>query len=55
MPPGETPPGEASTGSGIGPRDKPQSGWARGPLIAIFTVSVMCAAFFAAYAAYVVN
>lgn len=50
MPPGETPPGEASTSSGTGPRVEPPRGWAKGPLIAIGLLVVLCAAFFLVYA-----
>ncbi|QHY99702.1 hypothetical protein SSPS47_31890 [Streptomyces sp. S4.7] len=55
MPPGETPPGESSTGSELGPRVKPEPGWAMGPLIAIATVTVLCAGFFVAYAVYLLT
>lgn len=47
--PGDTPPGESST-SEAGPRHAPPRGWAKGPLIAIITVTLMVAAFFLVYA-----
>lgn len=49
VPPGETPPGESSTGSGAGPY-RPLTGWAKGPLLVICLVAVACALFFLAYA-----
>lgn len=50
MPPGETPQGEASAGSGTGPRGDLTRGWAKGPLFVIGIVVVLCAAFFLAFA-----
>ncbi|MFF8791100.1 DUF6480 family protein [Streptomyces sp. NPDC015125] len=50
VPPGETPPGEGSTGAETGPRDKQTRGWATGPVIILAVVVVLCAAFFIAYA-----
>lgn len=50
VPPGETPPGEESTGSETGPRGDLQRGWAKGPVIIIGILVVLCAAFFLAYA-----
>ncbi|MEU0372856.1 DUF6480 family protein [Streptomyces sp. NPDC006283] len=50
VPPGETPPGEGSTGSETGPRGDQSRGWAKGPLIAIGIVVALFAAFFLAYA-----
>ncbi|MFH9758490.1 DUF6480 family protein [Streptomyces anulatus] len=47
--PGDTPPGASST-SEAGPRHAPPKGWAKSPLIAIITVTVMVAAFFLVYA-----
>lgn len=50
VPPGETPPAESSTGPETGPRGDVTRGWAKGPLIAIGVVVVLCAAFFLVYA-----
>ncbi|MBT2471536.1 hypothetical protein J7E97_27645 [Streptomyces sp. ISL-66] len=50
VPPGETPPAEASTTSGAGPYRRPKPGWGKGPLIVICVVAVLCALFFLAYA-----
>ncbi|MFI9584736.1 DUF6480 family protein [Streptomyces sp. NPDC052236] len=50
VPPGETPPGEGSAGSGTGPRHALPRGWAKGPLIIIGVVVVLCAAFFLIFA-----
>jgi hypothetical protein len=50
VPPGETPPGEGSTGSETGPPADLSRGWAKGPMIAIGLVVVVFAAFFLAYA-----
>ncbi|KIF07173.1 membrane protein [Streptomyces sp. RSD-27] len=50
VPPGETPPGESSTGSGAGPYRPLTRGWAKGPLVIICLVAVACALFFLAYA-----
>lgn len=50
VPPGETPPAEASTTSGAGPYRPPRRGWGKGPLIAICVVAVLCALFFLAFA-----
>ncbi|MEU5095473.1 DUF6480 family protein [Streptomyces sp. NPDC020996] len=51
VPPGETPPAESSM-PGAGPREtyNPTKGWAKGPLILILGLVVLCAAFFLAYA-----
>ncbi|MFI8278142.1 DUF6480 family protein [Streptomyces sp. NPDC085929] len=48
--PGETPPGESSTGSGAGPYRPLTRGWAKGPLLLICLVALACALFFLAYA-----
>ncbi|MFF2191337.1 DUF6480 family protein [Streptomyces sp. NPDC058157] len=50
VPPGETPPGESSTGSGAGPYRPLTRGWAKGPLLLICLVALACALFFLAYA-----
>lgn len=50
VPPGETPPAEASTATGAGPHRPPKRGWARGPLVALGVVVVLCALFFLVYA-----
>ncbi|WP_030610573.1 DUF6480 family protein [Streptomyces sclerotialus] len=51
VPPGETPPAEGST-PWAGPEEtyNPAKGWAKGPLIAIGIVVVLCVVFFVAYA-----
>nr|WP_307659245.1 DUF6480 family protein [Streptomyces sp. V1I1] len=50
VPAGETPPAEASTASGAGPRDDPPRGWSKGPIIIILVVAGLCAALFLAMA-----
>ncbi|MGW0390672.1 DUF6480 family protein [Streptomyces sp. NPDC003042] len=50
VPPGETPPAEASTTSGAGPHRPLKRGWAKGPLIVICAVALLCALFFLAVA-----
>ncbi|KOG50110.1 membrane protein [Streptomyces virginiae] len=50
VPPGETPPGESSTGSGAGPYRPLSRGWAMGPLVLICLLALVCALFFLAYA-----
>ncbi|WP_404961628.1 DUF6480 family protein [Streptomyces sp. 147326] len=50
VPPGETPPGESSTGSGAGPYRPLTRGWAKGPLLVICLLALVCALFFLAYA-----
>ncbi|WP_405436330.1 DUF6480 family protein [Streptomyces avidinii] len=50
VPPGETPPGESSTGSGAGPYRPLSRGWAMGPLVVICLLALVCALFFLAYA-----
>lgn len=50
VPPGETPPAEASTSSGAGPREPRTRGWAKGPLVALAALVLLVAAFFLAYA-----
>ncbi|MFI8521112.1 DUF6480 family protein [Streptomyces sp. NPDC085481] len=50
LPPGETPPAEAGTSTGVGPHRPPRRGWGRGPLIAVCAVAIVCALFFLAYA-----
>ncbi|WP_404953545.1 DUF6480 family protein [Streptomyces sp. 147326] len=50
VPPGETPPGESSTGSGAGPYRPLTRGWAKGPLLLICLLALVCALFFLAYA-----
>ncbi|MGW9077216.1 DUF6480 family protein [Streptomyces kronopolitis] len=50
VPPGETPAGEGSTGAETGPRDQQARGWAKGPIIILGIIVVLCAAFFIAYA-----
>ncbi|MFD7078811.1 MULTISPECIES: DUF6480 family protein [unclassified Streptomyces] len=49
-PPGETPPGESSTGSGAGPYRPLSRGWGTGPLVVIWTIALVFALFFLAYA-----
>ncbi|MGT2526511.1 DUF6480 family protein [Streptomyces nojiriensis] len=48
--PGETPPGESSTGTGAVPYRPLTRGWAKGPLLVICLVALECALFFLAYA-----
>ncbi|MGW7579331.1 DUF6480 family protein [Streptomyces sp. NPDC054765] len=50
VPPEETPPGEGSTGAETGPRDSQTRGWAKGPVIILGIIVILCAAFFIAYA-----
>ncbi|TDU80352.1 MULTISPECIES: DUF6480 family protein [unclassified Streptomyces] len=50
VPPGETPPGESSTGSGAGPYRPLSRGWAMAPLLAICFVALVVALFFLTYA-----
>ncbi|MEU4358300.1 DUF6480 family protein [Streptomyces virginiae] len=50
VPPGETPAGESSTGSGAGPYRPLTRGWGKGPLVLICLVALACALFFLAYA-----
>ncbi|MEU3775795.1 DUF6480 family protein [Streptomyces sp. NPDC032472] len=50
VPPGETPPAEASTGTGAGPHRPLKRGWARGPLVIIVVLAIAVALFFLAYA-----
>ncbi|MFB7467471.1 DUF6480 family protein [Streptomyces sp. NPDC056224] len=50
VPPGETPPGESSTGSGAGPYRPLTRGWGKGPLVVICLVALVFALFFLAYA-----
>ncbi|MFD3538414.1 DUF6480 family protein [Streptomyces sp. NPDC058662] len=50
VPPGETPAGESSTGSGTGPYRPLTRGWSKGPLVVIWVLAVACALFFLAYA-----
>ncbi|MGW7363229.1 DUF6480 family protein [Streptomyces sp. NPDC054841] len=50
VPPGETPPAEASTSSGTGPHETRTRGWAKGPMFVIAVVVLLIAAFFLAYA-----
>ncbi|MGZ9928749.1 DUF6480 family protein [Streptomyces sp. NC-S4] len=50
VPPGETPPGESSTGSGAGPYRPLTRGWGKGPLLVICLMALACALFFLAYA-----
>ncbi|MCK1797451.1 DUF6480 family protein [Streptomyces sp. XM4193] len=50
VPPGETPPAEASTSSGAGPWERRRDGWAKGPLFAIVLITLMFAGFFLGYA-----
>lgn len=57
VPPGETPPAESSMPE-AGPQDirhQPNTGWAKGPLIAILLVVVLFVIGFAAYAASVLR
>ncbi|WP_328965518.1 DUF6480 family protein [Streptomyces virginiae] len=49
VPPGETPPAEASTASGAGPYRPLKRGWSKGPLAIILTVAVLVALFFLVY------
>ncbi|MEU2432099.1 DUF6480 family protein [Streptomyces sp. NPDC007861] len=50
VPPGETPPAEASAASGAGPYQAPTRGWSKAPMAAIIMLAVLIAAFFLAYA-----
>ncbi|MET9605955.1 DUF6480 family protein [Streptomyces sp. NPDC006512] len=50
VPPGETPPGESSTGSGAGPYRPLTRGWGKGPLVLICLLALAVALFFLAYA-----
>ncbi|MFD5888730.1 DUF6480 family protein [Streptomyces sp. NPDC060334] len=50
VPPGETPPGESSTGTGSGPYRPLSRGWGKGPLVLICLLAVIVASFFLAYA-----
>ncbi|MFC9293833.1 DUF6480 family protein [Streptomyces sp. NPDC057011] len=50
VPPGETPPAEASTASGAGPYRPLKRGWAKSPLVIIVVLAVLCALFFLVYA-----
>ncbi|MFG2754748.1 DUF6480 family protein [Streptomyces xanthophaeus] len=50
VPPGETPAGESSTGSGAGPYRPLTRGWGMGPLVLICLLALVCALFFLAYA-----
>ncbi|MFI8962553.1 DUF6480 family protein [Streptomyces sp. NPDC053493] len=49
VPPGETPPAEASTSTGAGPYRPPKRGWAGGPLFVVLLLVVLVALFFAVY------
>lgn len=49
-PPGETPAGGSSTGSGAGPYRPLTRGWGMGPLVVICLMVLVCALFFLAYA-----
>ncbi|MEU5980425.1 DUF6480 family protein [Streptomyces sp. NPDC047315] len=55
VPPGETPPAESSTGPETGPRQETSRGWAKGPLIVIAVLVAFMAAFFLAYAIFLMN
>ncbi|MCB8906992.1 MULTISPECIES: DUF6480 family protein [unclassified Streptomyces] len=48
--PGATPPAESGTSTGTGPYRPPRRGWATGPLVAIWSLVVLCALFFLVYA-----
>lgn len=50
VPPGETPPGESSTGTGTGPYRPLTRGWGKGPLVLICLLALVIALFFLAYA-----
>ncbi|GHE57764.1 hypothetical protein CP980_01285 [Streptomyces vinaceus] len=50
VPPGETPPGESSTGSETGPYRPLSRGWGTAPLVLIWLVALVFALFFLAYA-----
>ncbi|MEU9305546.1 DUF6480 family protein [Streptomyces sp. NPDC048269] len=50
VPPGETPPAEASTASGAGPYRPVKRGWAKGPIVVIVVLALACALFFLVYA-----
>ncbi|MFD3679439.1 DUF6480 family protein [Streptomyces sp. NPDC058613] len=50
VPPGETPPGESSTGTGTGPYRPLTRGWGKGPLVLICLLAFVIALFFLAYA-----
>ncbi|MFD6877153.1 MULTISPECIES: DUF6480 family protein [unclassified Streptomyces] len=52
VPPGETPPGESSTGTGAGPYRPLTRGWGMGPLVVICLLAFACALFFLAYAVF---
>ncbi|WP_327732849.1 DUF6480 family protein [Streptomyces nojiriensis] len=47
---GGVPPGESSTGSGVGPYRPITRGWGKGPLVVICLVALACALLFLAYA-----
>ncbi|WP_017240615.1 DUF6480 family protein [Streptomyces sp. SS] len=48
--PGETPPAESGTSTGTGPYRPPRRGWAAGPLLIIWSLTVVFALFFLVYA-----
>lgn len=50
VPPGETPPGESSTGSETGPPIDLTRGWGTWPLVVIGVIGAVFAAFFLMYA-----
>ncbi|MFJ9824606.1 DUF6480 family protein [Streptomyces sp. NPDC101160] len=50
VPPGETPPAEAGTGTETGPHRPPKRGWATGPLAVVPLTVLLVAAFFLVYA-----
>ncbi|MER7521093.1 DUF6480 family protein [Streptomyces sp. NPDC126499] len=49
VPPGETPPAEAGTGTGTGPYRRPTRGWAAGPMVILWILVLVVALFFAVY------
>ncbi|MFD5328885.1 DUF6480 family protein [Streptomyces sp. NPDC127092] len=49
VPPGETPPAETGTSTGVGPHRRPTRGWAAGPLVIVLIVVFVVALFFAVY------
>ncbi|MFD4372897.1 DUF6480 family protein [Streptomyces sp. NPDC058486] len=48
--PGGTPPGESGTSTGTGPHRPLRRGWAKGPLLIIWSVAILFALFFLVYA-----
>lgn len=48
--PGATPPAESGTSTGTGPYRPPRRGWAAGPLVIIWSLTIAFALFFLVYA-----